>query len=76
MKDWCVIQDNKELTHAVISTIDLHVVRGTNASVVAHGVVASSRPTDAFCETLINICKTKDIIRGYIQKTNIQPKIN
>lgn len=33
--------------HAIVSTIDLHVFRGTNTGVVAQSVIAGTRPTDS-----------------------------
>lgn len=53
----------KSLTHAVVSSVDLHVLRGAHTGVVAQGVVAGARPTDAnVCCALINICKEKEKI--------------
>lgn len=43
------------LTHAVVASVDLHVVRGADAGVVPNGVVALARSTDARFLTLINI---------------------
>ena len=45
------------LTHAVVSSVDLHVLRGTHAGVVAQSVVAGSRSTDPDVgRALVDIC--------------------
>lgn len=41
--------------HAVIAPVHLHVVRGTDAGVVAHGVVTRPRATDSRSLTLVHI---------------------
>lgn len=44
------------LTHAVVSSVDLHVFRWTHACVVAQSVVAGARSTDANVRrALINV---------------------
>jgi len=43
-------------THAVVASVDLHVLRWANAGVISQSVVAGPRPTHTrMCETLINI---------------------
>lgn len=45
------------LTHAVVSSVDLHVLRRTHAGVVAQRVVAGAGSTDANVGgALINVC--------------------
>lgn len=42
--------------HAVVASVDLHVLRWANAGVISQSVVAGPRPTHTrMCETLINI---------------------
>lgn len=43
-------------THAVVASIDLHVVHRADAGVVSNGVVALAWATDAWSFTLIDIC--------------------
>lgn len=44
-------------THAVVAPVDLHVIHGADAGVVADGVVAVSGPTDAGLLALVDICR-------------------
>lgn len=44
-------------THAVVAPVDLHVIHGADAGVVADGVVAVSGPTDSGSIALIDICR-------------------
>ncbi len=44
------------LTHAVVSSVDLHVLRRTDAGVVPNGVITLTRTTDAGTLTLVHIC--------------------
>lgn len=41
--------------HAVVSSVDLHVIRRTDAGVVPNSIVTCARPTNARCLTLIHI---------------------
>ncbi len=43
------------LTHAVVSSVDLHVLRRTDAGVVPNGVITLTRTTDAGTLTLVHI---------------------
>lgn len=43
------------LTHAVVATIDLHVIWWADAGVVADGVVALTGTTDPWTLTLVHI---------------------
>lgn len=44
-------------THAVVSSVDLHILRWTHAGVVAQSVVAGTGSTDPnVSSALINIC--------------------
>lgn len=48
------------LTHAVVSSVDLHVLRRTHAGVVAQRVVAGAGSTDANVgSALINVCSLR-----------------
>lgn len=44
-------------THAVVAPVDLHVIHGADAGVVADGVVAVSGPADAGLLALVDICR-------------------
>lgn len=44
-------------THAVVAPVDLHVVHGADAGVVADGVVAVSGTADAGLLALVDICR-------------------
>lgn len=45
------------LTHAVVSSVNLHVLGRTHTGVVAQGVVAGSRSTDADVScALVDVC--------------------
>lgn len=43
-------------THAVVPSVDLHVVHRADAGVVPDGVIALAWATDAWLRTLIDIC--------------------
>lgn len=43
-------------THAVVASVDLHVVHRADAGVVSDGVVALARAADARLLTLIDVC--------------------
>lgn len=43
-------------THAVVASVDLHVVHRADAGVVSDGVVALTRAADAWLLTLIDVC--------------------
>lgn len=51
---WCSCAAFR-LTHAVVTAVDLHVVSGADAGVVADRVVAKTGATDSRCFTLIDI---------------------
>lgn len=52
------------LTHAVVPSVDLHVLRGTHAGVVAQRVVAGAGPADADVGgALVDVCKSKTVKR-------------
>lgn len=49
------------LTHAVVSSVNLHVLGRTHTGVVAQGVVAGSRSTDANVScALVDICTEEE----------------
>lgn len=49
------IKETPAHTHAVVSSIDLHVIRRADAGVVPNSIVTCARPTNARCLTLIHI---------------------
>lgn len=53
--DNCNYVCSVRLTHAVVSSVDLHVLRRADAGVVSNGVVTLTRTTDASPLTLIHI---------------------
>ena len=58
------------LTHAVVSSVDLHVLGGAHAGVVAQGVVARPRPADPdMSSTLVDICTEAHVVEGSRSKT-------
>lgn len=54
-------------THAFIASIDLHVILRANTSVIAQCVIACAWTTEPrIHQTLINICRQKNIINVLI----------
>lgn len=62
------------LTHAVVPSVDLHVLRGTHAGVVAQRVVAGAGPADADVGgALVDVCKSKTVKRQYGERKTTRP---
>lgn len=62
-----IVHFSLPLTHAVVSSIDLHVFRGTHTGVVAQSVIAGTRSTDPKAgNAFIDICEDMLTNRPFI----------
>lgn len=64
------------LTHAVVPSVDLHVIYRADAGVVPNGVVAVSWTTDAGLIALVDICKRMGTHRSRLFVSNVRASHN